>query len=67
MNVQAQQNLIDCGVFAIAFATELVHGQDPALCQFDCTTMRAHLLASLEAGHIDRFPCNKTRRVPMGR
>ena len=31
MNVHAQPNLDNCGVFAIAFATELVHGQDPVL------------------------------------
>ena len=47
-------------------ATELVHGHDPVICSFDCAAMRSHLLASLEAGHVDQFPCTKIRRVPFG-
>ena len=65
MNVHAQPNLTDCGLFAVAFATELVHGEDPVLCNFDCAGMRTHLLAGLEAGLIGRFPCKKKRRVPL--
>ena len=31
-NTQHQTNSSDCGLFAIAFATELVHSQSPVLC-----------------------------------
>lgn len=33
MNIQDQQNSYDCGVYAIAYATELAHGKDPILCR----------------------------------
>lgn len=35
ISVQQQTNLSDCGVFAIAFATCLVFGQDPSQVTFD--------------------------------
>ena len=60
MNVHSQPNLTDCGLFALAFATELVHGEDPVLCSFDCSAMRLHLLQCLEAGFVERFPRKKT-------
>lgn len=66
MNVHSQPNLTDCGLFALAFATELVHGEDPVLCSFDCSAMRLHLLQCLEAGFVERFPRKKLRRVPFG-
>ena len=66
MNVHTQPNLTDCGLFAIAFATELVFGQDPVLSFFDCASMRPHLMQCLEAGVFERFPCKKQRRVPFG-
>ena len=66
MNIQTQPNANDCGVFAIACATELVHGCDPVLCNWEILKMRQHLLISLEKGYLDRFPCTKKRRVPFG-
>ena len=66
MNIQSQPNSYDCGVFAIACATELVHGCEPVLCNWDISKMREHLLVSLEMGYLDRFPCTKKRRVPLG-
>ena len=66
MNIQTQPNLNDCGLFALACATELVHGCDPVFCSFNNASMRPHLMACLEAGHISRFPCTKRRRVPFG-
>ena len=66
VNVMRQPNGSDCGLFAIAFATELIHGFDPALCHFDTAVMRQHLMKCLENGHLSRFPCTKTRRIPLG-
>ena len=65
-NVHTQPNLTHCGLFTIAFATELVFGQDPVLFFFDCASMRPHLMQCLEAGVFERFPCKKQRRVPFG-
>ena len=69
MNIQPQPNSYDCGVFAIACATELVHGCEPVLCNWDISKtqnwdiskMGEHLLVSLEMGFLDCFPCTKKR------
>ena len=66
MNVQGQPNAYDCGVFAIAYATELVHSCDPVASRWDIGTMRPHLLSCLEAGKMTRFPNSTRRRVPFG-
>ena len=66
MNVQGQPNLYDCGVFAIAFATELAHTSDPVACRWDCKRMRQHLLSCLEKGEMTTFPKVGRRRVPFG-
>ena len=44
MNVQQQPNTFECGIYAIAFATELVFGHDPVLCQFKTEELRSHLM-----------------------
>ena len=50
--VQQQPNESDCGVFAPAFATCLVHYQTPETLQFDRSVMRQHLLECLVAGKM---------------
>ena len=66
MNVQHQTNLSDCGLFAIAFATELASQQSPLLCEFDTSKMRSHLLTCLNDGVLKPFPYKKKRRCPFG-
>ena len=61
-----QPNPYDCGVFAIANATELAHNCDPALCRWDCNNLREHLLLCFENGRMERFPTLGTRRVRLG-
>ena len=46
-NIQRQPNASDCGVFAIAFSTEIFHGKDPMLSYWDVSKMRLHLMESL--------------------
>ena len=43
-NVQWQSGSSDCGLFAVAFATAICAGCDPASSVFDQTSMRQHLL-----------------------
>ena len=43
-NCMSQPNGSDCGVYAIAAATELAYGYDPVFCHWDTISMRAHLL-----------------------
>ena len=49
VNIQRQPNASDCGVFAIAGATELVYGKDPVVSYWDVTRMRSHLINCIEA------------------
>ena len=39
VNMQIQENDDDCGLFAIASATELAYGRDPSTCNWDCSKM----------------------------
>ena len=66
VNVEKQQNSYDCGVFAIANATELACGKDPAVCRWDTDRMRQHLKQCLEEGVIKRFPTLQRKRVALG-
>eukprot|EP00731_Ephydatia_muelleri_P038191 Em0675g4a len=54
--VQQQKGSKDCGLFAVAFATELCSGEDPTRAVFKHCSMRQHLYNCLEAGEISRFP-----------
>ena len=54
--IQQQRNGSDCGVFAAAFATALVHGVPPSLLEFDTTKVRNHLCECLKAGKLEMFP-----------
>ena len=53
VNVMEQPNPHDCGVLALANATELAHNCDPALCHWDVKRMREHLLLCL--GRLNGF------------
>ncbi|EDO41537.1 predicted protein [Nematostella vectensis] len=54
--VQQQQNGSDCGVFAAAFATSILHYIPPETVQFDLSKMRKHLFECLKAGIMEPFP-----------
>jgi hypothetical protein len=67
MNVSPQTNAHDCGVYAIAYATELAYGADPITCNWDVGQMRGHLLQCLESGLLTRFPrLPSQRRIRLG-
>ena len=51
-----QQGSRDCGIFALAYATELAHGFDPSNFIFDQSKMRDHLFKCLENNRLTRFP-----------
>lgn len=54
--VQEQTNDKDCGVFAIAFAVELVFEGDPSNKKFLVPQMRPHLLDMLNNRTLMTFP-----------
>ena len=65
MNVQSQKSSSDCGIFAIANATELAYGRDPIHCQWKAEVLRRHLITCLEDKTITQFPLEKERRTTM--
>ena len=67
VDVQQQNNSYDCGLFALAYATELAFGYDPATFLWDQPSMRKHLLLCFEAGEMKRFPISKTRTIGLRR
>ena len=57
MPVQKQSNALDCGVFAIANAFELLKSDDvPSMVWYDEKKMREHLVKCLECQTILPFP-----------
>ena len=61
--VQKQRELSNCGLFALAFATDLCHELDPANEQYDQTAMRQHYVKCLESKAMIPFP-KTAKRVP---
>ena len=54
--VQQQNGYRDCGLFDIAFATEICRGQDPSRAVFIQTQMRGHLFKCLTNRNMMPFP-----------
>ena len=51
-----QNGNVDCGLFAIAYATDLAIGNNPAEIMYDQCEMRNHLLNCLQSNKIKPFP-----------
>ena len=62
VNTQMQNGAVDCGLFAIAFATAIAFGYKPELLSFDQNKMRKHLLSCLTSGEIRMFPEKEKRQ-----
>ena len=54
-----QQREINCGLFALAFATSLLFGDDPTKLRYDEKQMRKHLVYCLENDLMEPFPTIK--------
>ena len=54
--VQQQNNVTDCGVFAIAYVASLLNGQDPSTASYNNNQLRTHLLWCIKNGHLSLFP-----------
>ena len=55
--IQAEQSgSTDCGLFAIAFATDLAFGNNPSSIAYDQANMRTHLQQCLEMENLTPFP-----------
>lgn len=56
INVRPQFGGTDCGLFAIAMATELCHSVDPVNVNYDQHKMRNYLASSFEDQALGQFP-----------
>ena len=61
--VQQQTNSVDCGLFAIAFATSLAFGEDPANVTYDSKKLRMHLIKCLNKKQMTCFPKSTEKLV----
>ena len=50
------QSEVECGVFAIAYATCIVNGMNPETVKFEKGRMREHLLECMNVGRLSLFP-----------
>ena len=57
--IQQQRGLVDCGVFAIAFAVHLALGDDVTRLNFNQGQMRKHLLKCFQEKVMTPFPQTK--------
>ena len=60
--VQQQRGSNDCGLFAIAFATSILKGEDPSSVKYLQSSMRQHLVSCLEKQCMTVFPRQQGRR-----
>ena len=54
MNMFKKVGRNDCGLVAIAVASDLAHGKDPANVFFEQNKMRDHLMRNLESGSLQQ-------------
>ena len=54
--VQRQSDGYNCGIFAIAFAAEILDGKSPSEAIFSVDEMRGHLISCLEMQKLSPFP-----------
>ena len=62
-DVQWQIGADDCGIFAIAFATAICNGLDPASIVFDQVQLRKHLMTCLNNRVLTPFPERSRKRI----
>ena len=61
--VQFQRNTVDCGVYAIAFLTDLCHKIDPSACRYaESKVLRNHLINCFQEGIMTPFPSSASTK-----
>lgn len=65
--MQRQLNFIDCGLFAICFATALALKVNPSYINYISEDMRSHLFDMLSRNVLELFPSTSIARKVPGR
>lgn len=65
-NIVTQSGSSACGLYAIAYVTSILHGQDPVNVRYDQSLMREHLAVCLEKGSLTMFPVQCIRTIRGG-
>ena len=68
--VQQNDNSVDCGVLAVAYATSILQGQNPEEMVYDTEKLRQYLLTCTGSGKITPFPSTsgkpkKSKKKPL--
>ena len=63
-NVQYQNECTDCGIFAVAFATDLAHGCNPSIRLYKQDLLRSHFLKCLSQKSMTPFPSKAKKFGP---
>ena len=63
VDVMRQRNSYDCGLHAVAAATDIVFRKDPAKSQWDLQKLRPHLIHCLKRHKMTPFPVMAERRI----
>ena len=64
--VQQHLNGFDCGVYVIAYATDIAFDRDPVSLSYDLQEMKKYLLRCLQRGALELFP-NSSKRTKRGK
>ena len=61
--VQCQKNAVDCGIYAIAYMTDLCYRVDPSSCCYkNSTLLRKHLIQCYTEGILTPFPSETSQK-----
>ena len=63
--VQRQGDGYNCGVFAVAFAADIINDIMPSVSVFDVVRMQSHLIDCLETQQLSPFPKSGYMKTPM--
>ena len=65
-DIQQQRSLVNCGLFALAFAFQVCSGKRPEIVSFHEHQMQSHLLSCINDQHMKPFPSTaRLRRHPV--
>ena len=62
-NVSKQSGSKDCGLFSVAYITDIAFGLDPSFQVYKQSEMRGHFLKCTEQKKMEPFPAAKNRTL----